>query len=150
MPAFLRFAGDTTLISSLRAPEFDPLGIHCYFPSSLQDCDAYFNPPHVDTCLFTALFQPPGDGNGLLEVADLDSTEETGSEAIGETAEFKAVYFEPGQAVLLAGTQARRILNARACVHRVKKSDSLSRAPRLSLAVFCRLQEQAGLTQRPV
>lgn len=145
LPAFFSFAGNTAAQSSHQAPAIDRLGINCYWPDKLQDCDDYFNPPHVDGVLLAVLFQPPGEEDDLLEIADLDTTNESGSGGIGETAEFQPVHFQPGEALILAGKQAERILKVRPCVHRVRKPDSLSGGHRLSLGVFCRLQERAAL-----
>lgn len=121
--------------------EHDHVGINYYNSQQLHADDDYFNPPHKDSGLFTVLLLKPGDGADGLEIADLDSTEETGSEAVGQHATFRAVSLMPGEVLVLAGNAMQRLFGAdrvRACVHRVRRP-AAEDAVRLTIAIFCAL-----------
>lgn len=116
----------------------DTVGVHYYDNQQLNVDDNHFNPPHKDSGLFTVLLQKPGDD--LLEIAGLDSTEQTGSETIGKRTAFWPVSFMPGEVIVLAGKGLERLLGSdrvRACVHRVRKPATKNIVSRLSIAIFC-------------
>lgn len=99
----------------------------------------------MDGGLLTVLFQPPDDHSSYLEIADLDSTASSGSQAIGDEAKFEKVAFNKEDAIILAGSQSERLFGSdsvRACVHRVRRPDWPDSSNRLSMAIFLRLQKR--------
>lgn len=118
----------------------DTMGVHYYDSQRLHADDNYFNPPHKDSGIFTVLLQKPGDGADWLEIADLNSTAETGTEAVGKHAAFQPISFMPGEVIVLAGIGMERLFGTgrvRACVHRVRKPTTKNAVTRLSIAIFC-------------
>lgn len=80
----------------------------------------------MDSGLFTVILLHPEDSDGLLEIADRQTTKETTSEAIGndERAKFRRVTFQDGEVIVLAGQELERIFGRErvpACVYRVRR-----------------------------
>lgn len=98
-----------------------------------------YNPPHMDGGTLTILIREDDDGDGL-EVADLESTEELGSDGVGREASFLRVPAAPNEVVVLAGTRLQHLLGrtkARACVHRVVgPGQKHSAEDRVSVGIF--------------
>lgn len=121
----------------------DTVGIHYYDPGQLRRDDSYFNPPHVDSGLFTVILLHSRESDSCLEIADLETTSETSSGAIGNDAVFKQVDFEPGDVIVMAGKELQRIYGrgcAPACVHRVRRPTLITEGSamgRYSVAIFC-------------
>lgn len=75
----------------------------------------------MDGGTLSILIREDDDGDGL-EVADLESTEELGSDGVGREADFLRVPAAPNEVLVLVGTRLQRLMGrskARACVHRV-------------------------------
>jgi isopenicillin N synthase-like dioxygenase len=96
-------------------------------------------PPHMDGGTLAILIRENDDGDGL-EFADLESTEELGSDGVGREASFLRVPAAPNEVVVLAGTRLQRLVGrakARACVHRVVgPGQNHSAEDRVSVGIF--------------
>lgn len=123
--------------------DYESLGLHCYDPQKMKPEKGDYSPPHMDAGTLTILVRDDRDFDGL-EVADLESTEELGSEGIGRHGSFLRVPAAPNEVVVFAGTRLQRLFGktkVRACVHRVRgpaqASKRQSAEERLSVAIFC-------------
>jgi isopenicillin N synthase-like dioxygenase len=97
------------------------VGVHYYDSRALEN-STYFTPPHKDSGTLTMLFRSHVENDGL-EIADLDSTEETDSDAVGRDATFIPIptaIDEATEVIVFAGLRLQRMLGServRACVH---------------------------------
>lgn len=101
--------------------DYESVGVQYYNARRMIVEGGDYSPPHMDGGTLAILIREDDDGDGL-EVADLESTEELGSDGVGREASFLRVPAAPNEVVVLAGTRLQRLLGrtkARACVHRV-------------------------------
>jgi Isopenicillin N synthase and related dioxygenases len=119
--------------------DHESVGIQYYNSQRMIVDGGDYNPPHMDGGTLTILIREDDDGDGL-EVADLESTEELGSDGVGREASFLRVPAAPNEVVVLAGTRLQRLLGrakARACVHRVVgPGQKHSAEDRVSVGIF--------------
>ncbi|KAJ5966024.1 hypothetical protein N7481_012738 [Penicillium waksmanii] len=119
--------------------DYESVGIQYYSPQRMITRGGDYAPPHMDGGTLTILIREDDDSDGL-EVADLESTEELGSDGVGREADFLRVPAAPNEVVVLAGTRLQRILGrtkARACVHRVVgPGQKPSTKDRVSVGIF--------------
>lgn len=119
--------------------DYESVGIQYYNPQRMITGDGDYSPPHMDGGTLTILIREDDEGDGL-EVADLESTEELGSDGVGREADFLRVPTAPDEVVVMVGTRLQRIMGrtkARACVHRVVgPGQKHSTDDRVSVGIF--------------
>jgi isopenicillin N synthase-like dioxygenase len=116
----------------------ESIGIQYYNPQRMIAGDSDYSPPHMDGGTLAILIREDDEDDGL-EVADLESTEELGSDGVGREAVFMRVPAAPDEVVVLVGTRLQRLLGrtkARACVHRVVGPGQNHAEDRVSVGIF--------------
>ncbi|KAJ5679925.1 hypothetical protein N7462_008169, partial [Penicillium macrosclerotiorum] len=119
--------------------DYESLGVQYYNPQRMIVEGRDYIPPHMDGGTLTILIREDDDSDGF-EVADLETTEELGSDGVGRKASFLRVPAAPNEVIVLVGTRLQRLLGrnrARACVHRVVGPDQKHSAEdRVSIGIF--------------
>ncbi|CAI7583545.1 unnamed protein product [Penicillium pancosmium] len=121
------------------ALDYETVGIQYYNPQRMITRCGDYAPPHMDGGTLTILIREDDDSDGL-EVADLESTEELGSDGVGREADFLRVSAASNEVVVMVGTRLQRMMGrtkARACVHRVVgPGQKHSTEDRVSVGIF--------------